>query len=297
MDNNSKKLVLCSVMLKPFRVLIKNTIITWFDQIVRVPVHTFVVEESRIPLNPSKLDGYWYCAGDFCNVDEAGVYQHVDEADIGYAKCLVSPNIKDDDPRRPKLVIQGEYGVNYVCHNIANRVLFATKSKQTLGDIEIPKTGYSTVVKSALGVYGQNKVEWERRKLGCSLSSNDEKDRRVNVAPESGVVDNREAEIDKIHIAACGGDNEKAKNLGFALKDIDNNFFLSTKEAIEEYEGGNINLDTFNRKMLNACSLLFSQTIEAVGLKMANNIYPACNLDIEYNDMYEQQGKYMVAGE
>lgn len=296
MVNNSKKLVLCSVMIKPVRILIKDAILTWFDQIVRVPVHTFVVEESKIPLNLAKLDGYWYCAGDFCDVDEAGVYQHIDEADIDFARCLVSPNIKDDDPRRPKLVIQGEYGVNYVCHNIANRVLFSTNSKQTLGDIEIPKTGYSAVVKSALGVYGQNKVEWERRKATCKYGSYSEESGRLHHSPDEGMAEERESEIDKIHLAACGGDQAKAENLSYALKDIDDRFYLSTNEAIEEYGNGRTDFKAFNRKMLNACSLLFSQTIETVGSKMTKEIYPKCNLDIEYDDMSEPPKGLTVAG-
>lgn len=296
MANNSKKLVLCSVMIKPVRILVKDTILTWFDQIVRVPVHTFLVEESKIPLNPEELDGYWYCAGDFCDVDEAGVYQHIDEADISFARCLVSPNIKDDDSRRPKLVIQGEYGVNYVCHNIANRVLFSTNSKQTLGDIEIPKTGYSVVVKSALGVYGQNKVEWERRKTTCKFGSYDEESGRLHHSPDGGMTEDQESEIEKIHLAACGGDQVKSENLSYALKDIDGRFYLSTSEAIEEYDNGLINFEAFNRKMLNACSLLFSQTIEAVGLKIAKEIYPECNLDIEYDNIFEPPQKLMVTG-
>ena len=72
---------------------------------LNVVVHTFVVEESKIPLNPSKLNGYWYCAGDFCDIDEAGVNQSLTYANINYAKCLVAPDIKDNHHDREERVI------------------------------------------------------------------------------------------------------------------------------------------------------------------------------------------------
>ena len=289
------KLVVCSVMVKPVRAFVMDKVLTWFDQIVRVPMHTFVVEESKIPLDQNNVDGYWYCAGDFCNIDEAGVYQYIDEANVVFAKCLVAPNIKDDDPNRPSKVIQGEYGVHYVCHNIANRVLFAAKSSPTLGNIDIPKTGYSVVVKSVLGVYGQNKVEWERRKYACKYGPGDKND-NLNFSPSSDFQIERELEIEKIHLVACEGNKKKSGNLTFALRDIDERFLQSTSEAIEVYNSKSIDFELFNRKMLHACSVLFSQTIDTVGLEMTKKIYPSCELFIKVNDVLEPPKKYMGAG-
>ena len=166
-NEDNYELVVCSVMVAPARLLFFYKIRTWLDQIVKVVVHTFAVDASRIPINELNPSGYWYCAGDFCAVDEAGVYQHLGRADVELAKCLVIPDIKDDHPERAKLVIGGEYGVHYVCHNITNRILFSTPESETLIDLDLKTTGYEIVVKSALGVYGQNRIEWGLRQQKC----------------------------------------------------------------------------------------------------------------------------------
>ncbi len=297
-NRNVGKLVVCSVMVKPVRELMKDTIRTWFDQIVRVPVHTFLVEESKIPLNPNSIDGYWYCAGDFCNIDEAGVYQFIDTADISYARCLVAPNIKDSDPNRPKLVIEGTYGVNYVCHNITNRVLYATKTKSTLGTIGIPNTGYAAVVKSALGVYGQNQVEWERRKKRCSPGESNENHSYAS-SPNAGESEVRNREVSNIHLVASGGDTVKAANVTHALRDVDSLYLHSTIEANSRFTEGSISLEAYNQEMVNACAKLFSQTKQTIGVAMTERIYPGCNLEIESHEIdatAETEERYMTAG-
>lgn len=293
-DKENSKIVVCSVMVKPIRVIFIETIRTWIDQIVRVPVHTFAVDESKIPLNVENPDGYWYCAGDFCDIDEAGVYQHIEDVDIKYAKCLVAPNITDDDPQRPGKVIAGRYAVNYVCHNITNRVLYSTDSKITLGDIDILKTGYSLVVKSVLGVYGQNKVEWERKKLFCGPDSRDlilysEK------AANNRAYAERQAEIEKIHLAACDGNLEKAQTLSLALKDVDDEFYQMTSKAVNLYDRNQLYFENYNIKMMAACSQLFSKTISKVGRNVAMKIYPDCNININVIDNSEKKKERLVA--
>jgi len=282
-------------MVKPVRQRILKSLLTWLDIISVVPNHTFVVEEASIPLNSVQPSGYWYCAGDFCDIDEPGVHQYLEDADIRLARCLVAPDVKDDHQLRPTLVIAGEYGVNYVCHNIANRVLYATKDQQTLGDIEIPKNGYSAVIKSVLGVYGQNKVEWKRRKQNCSGSSIDEnKPKRpiiFSIEPNE-----QELEIDKIHLAACHGDKEKARNLTDALSTVDNEFLKRTELAVDRYEKEQVNFETFTQLMVNACSILFSETLKVVPRKLAQEIYPGCNLDTQYTEIEVPKQRYYAAG-
>lgn len=293
MDNNG--LVLCSVMAQPVRQRILKSILTWLDIISVVPNHTFVVEEAAIPLDRTEPSGYWYCAGDFCDIDEAGVHQHLEDANISLAKCLVSPDIKDDHELRPVLVIAGEYSVNYVCHNIANRVLYATPNHLTLGDIEIPKNGYSAVIKSTLGVYGQNKVEWKRRHKNCSQSLIDEytPDKPGGSGPD---LDEQRREIDKIHIAACHGDEQKAHNLTNALYKVDYEFLKRTEQTVQKYEEGLVNFEEYTQLMVNACSILFNETIKIVGRKLAQEIYSGCNLDIQYTELEVEAPKYFAAG-
>lgn len=295
-DSQTNRLVVCSVLLAPIRRLIPVKLIVWIDRIVRLPVHTFVVEESKLPLNQKRIDGYWYCAGDFCDIDEAGVYQELIKADIPYAKCLVAPNIKDKDPLRPTKVIAGEFGVHYVCHNITNRILFATKNRSTLFDLEISKSGYEVVVKTTLGVYGQNKVEWERKIQKCS-SDKTEINQDLKTKPDNDESEiYRKAEILKIHKRACHGDIKKAVRLTDSLRDIDSKFFITTLELIKSYENQLIDFVTFNHKMLGACSTLFTETIYEVGIEMTKYIYPNCILEIKNDDDLEPPEEYVVAG-
>lgn len=267
-------------MVAPARAFFFYKLRTWLDQVVKIVVHTFAVEESKLPLNPEAPNGYWYCAGDFCGIDEAGVYQHLSSADLDFAKCLVSPDIKDDHPEREKLVISGQYGIHYVCHNITNRVLYATENSETLIDLDIKTTGYEVVVKSALGVYGQNKVEWERRKQECAGSNESCNSSGRNIDLYNRPNRTRDEEIYRIHLRAAGGDAKTAANITYALSETDRYFCYTTERLLAEYEVGSIDINSYNIEMLNACSLLFSETTRIVGRSMASKIYPECDIDL-----------------
>lgn len=296
MDNqNSSKLVVCSVVIAPARHLVFYKFRTWLDQVVRIVVHTFAVEESKIPLDPENPDGYWYCAGDFCDIDESGVSQDLSQADIDYAKCLVAPNIKDGDPIREKMVISGQYGIHYVCHNITNRILYSTQQKNTIIDLDIATTGYEVVVKSALGIYGQNKVEWERRKANCSNSSCASSGAQFAKPLTGGGEKSREDEIRKIHFRAARADKAKSERITDALAGIDYKFYLRTEEIVNEFDSRKIDLQTANLKMMNACATLFSETISIVGRDVTSRIYPGCNIDLQIEQEVENRGVYMVA--
>ena len=281
MDSSKElNLVVCSAMVAPARRLVFYKLRTWLDQVVRIVVHTFAVEESKLPLNPEEPSGYWFCAGDFCDIDEAGVYQHLSNADLGFAKCLVSPDIKDNHPEREILVISGEYGVHYVCHNITNRILYATDKCETLIDLDIKTTGYEVVVKSVLGIYGQNRVEWENRKQRCAGESASNNPACKNIDLKNRPNRTRDEEIHRIHLRAARGNTAKAENITHALNETDNNFYASTGQLFEQYDAKIIDLDGYNLGMVNACSLLFSETIRIVGRSVAIEIYPECNIDL-----------------
>jgi len=283
MNSPNSSLVVCSVMVAPARMLFFYKWRTWLDQVVKIVVHTFAADQSKIPINPENPDGYWYCAGDFCNIDEAGVYQHLSPTDIELAKCLVKPNVKDDHAERERLVIVGEYGVHYVCHNITNRVLYATDACNTLIDLDIKTTGYELVVKSALGVYGQNKVEWEDRKCGCNASDYEIGIySRGRLRPKKNIT--RYEEIEKIHLRASGGNFEKTRNLTYALSEIDNQYYAETERLIGAFDSGELDRDKYHLKMVNACARLFSDTIKTVGHEMTSKIYLDCHIDIDGED-------------
>lgn len=294
--SKSSQLVACSVIVAPARKLVFYKFRTWLDQIVRIVVHTFVVDESKVPLDSKSPDGCWYCAGEFCNIDEAGVYQHLSRANIDYAKCLVAPNIKDDHPDREEMVISGQYGIHYVCHNITNRVLYSTENRETLIDLDIKTTGYEVVVKSVLGVYGQNRVEWERRKEKCSGEAKVIDGSGVAIIQTGVTEKTREEEIRKIHLKASGGNAGKAERLTYALQEIDHKFYLQTQEIVNEFDLENINFDEANSNIVRACATLFSETIREVGRDMATRIYPDCIFELDIENEVETEKKYMAAG-
>jgi len=291
-QEKSSPLISCSIIVEPARKLVFRRIRTWLDQVVQIIVHTFVVDGNKVPIDPNNPDGYWYCAGDFCAINEAGAYQNLSNGSVVYAECLVAPNIKDNDVDRPEKVISGEYGVHYVCHNITNRVLYATDNKDTLIDLDIPITGYEVVVKSALGIYGQNNFEWHNRIRDCNeiYCSNELdhdglplNDRNIGKPSTDTSVRSRKEEIAKIHLRASDKNESKAKQLTSALNEIDTNYLCKTRNCIAEYNQEEINLDTFNIKMIDATNKLFSSTIETVGFEVAQRIYPKCQLNVEEN--------------
>lgn len=72
---------------------------------------------------------YWYCWGSFCasggTPDNVTGYLGEQSADLGLAQCLVKANAdsRTDPAARGTIFI---YGVDGVCHQLANQVLFAT---------------------------------------------------------------------------------------------------------------------------------------------------------------------------
>lgn|GEM_PF-2864851 len=280
-NNENDELVVCSVMVAPARRLVFYKFRSWVDQLVRVAVHTFAVDSGKIPLDLEQPEGYWYCAGSFCDIDEAGVSQHICTADLDYAQCLVAPSIKDDDSERPEKVISGEYGVHYVCHNITNRILYATEKRETLVNLDIPITGYELVVKSALGIYGQNKFEWQKRRESCGgVAADGSVGAFGKMGPSENLeVRSRDEEIDLIHLRACRWDKAKAIKVSEALLETDEIFRQDTNQLIEEFDSGDFSIDEFNAKMISAANRLLGATIKTVGMEMAKNIFPDCELE------------------
>jgi len=270
-------------MVAPARRLVFYRFRTWVDRIVKIAVHTFAVDADEVPLNFKDPKGYWYCAGSFCDVDDAGVSQHLISADLGLARCLVAPNIKDDDAERPQKVIAGEYGVHYVCHNITNRVLHSTAERNTLIDLDVPVTGYELVVKSVLGIYGQNKLEWQRRREACEGEPRHGTDALVanGGAAENREIRSRDDEIERIHLRAAGGDRSKARRLTEALKEIDTEYLHDTGYLVDEYNREAVPMDKFSDDMVDTTYRMFASTISLVGAEMTKKIYPNCEIEEE----------------
>lgn len=107
----------------------------------------------------------WYCWGDYHNI--GGTPSHPDgfiggaDGVIATANCICEPNlISRGNPSAKGTIFR--YGIHGVCHQLANQVLFATKSKIRVGSAR----GYQRT-SAIYGDYGLNRADWDRRKAGC----------------------------------------------------------------------------------------------------------------------------------
>ena len=137
------------------------------------------------------------------------------------------------------------------------------------------------VVKSVLGVYGQNKVEWEHRKRRCAGESESSNRACKNIDLANRPNRTRDEEIRRIHLRAAGGNAVNCNNITDALTATDNNFYQVTEKLVGQYDAGLIGSDSYAIGMVNACSILFSETIRIVGPSIASKIYPGCNIHLK----------------
>jgi hypothetical protein len=106
---------------------------------------------------------YWYCLGDF--------HPHPNKAHIVYCpntlgmeQCLVGSN----DPQSAGTI--AHYGIDGVCHQLANQILFANSTQHTWQTVQRAQ-GYLT--SSAIyGTYGRREYEWMQRRLACQVTVN-----------------------------------------------------------------------------------------------------------------------------
>ena len=233
----------------------------WLHRIF--PVHTFVTtEESWINHCQANRPGYWYCAGDFPNRGDIVAGSSGVDEDIHYAYCLVTPDIKKSDPRHKKQVIDGTYGLDFVCHNITNRVLYASPNRITLSDniLSIPLTGYKAVVACHLGVYGRIGKEWQSTINRCRNTS-------------SPNLRTRQEEIDAIHLRAADGNQESAQEITERLKNIDQDYLNDSNKKFEQFYKKEINSRVFNDDMETLLINTIFKTERAVTVNLAHKIY------------------------
>jgi hypothetical protein len=114
---------------------------------------------------------YWYCWGDFHatgstdNFPNGLINQKDGTTSIG--SCLVQPNeegsLFDSAPHGTILV----YGLQGVCHQIANQVLYATKTGSAAPLTVKGATGYS-ISTFLYGTYGTRDTAWNKKIVSCA---------------------------------------------------------------------------------------------------------------------------------
>ena len=110
----------------------------------------------------------WLCWGDFHPFGKTA--SHPDgflldcDGDQSFAECLVEPNASsiDSPPARGTIF---EYGIDGVCHQLANQVLYAANVDGTAPTVKDAK-GY-WLSSLAYTTYGRQKSAWREKIAGC----------------------------------------------------------------------------------------------------------------------------------
>ncbi len=259
----------------------KLDFIPWIDKLFKLPSHTFVTisNDWLNPPSPGGKWGYWYCAGDFYPTDgELGLGEEITNCNVDFACCLVKPNIKLEDEAHSKKVIGGSYLVDFVCHNITNRVLYASPGMPTLADTKIPVTGYKAVVNSPLGIYGRQEREWHLIIDKCTRASLPPDDPRFNIPPDDiafpyGPMRNKDDEITRIHLKAVNGDVAKAESITEKLYKIDKLYGQRSSEIYVLFENSHLSFEQFNTNMEILLHNTILHTESIVGEEITSKIY------------------------
>lgn len=250
----------------------------WTERLFIIPYHTFVTigKEWFTAPEDHTMKGYWYCAGEFTPTNDSTLEEfEAPFIDTQIACCLVKPNIKKDDPAHEYDVIGGSYIVDYVCHNIANRILYAAQEPITIIDTSIRVTGYKAIINSPLGIYGRIKREW---KLIC------EKCLKASGGSVSGNGDSfrkRDEEIKRIHQKAADGNTYLGDNITRVLSEIDRRYSDESDKIFNDFDNGLIDIETLNERMIKNLRLTILETERTVGDDMTKKIYGDYDIGID----------------
>jgi len=134
--------------------------------------HTWVTSfdsPSTCPPHPE----YWYSWGS-CHGTGGGTTARDltrGSADLRVARCICQPDVEDFHPTAGNLSHGGIdlYGIQGVCHQLANRILWATSAGGAPPATVDEAHGYG-FSRFLYGTYGANANEWEARKARCTAS-------------------------------------------------------------------------------------------------------------------------------
>lgn len=114
---------------------------------------------------------YWYCWGDCHPAGPGTTARALGNASgaLAVARCIGEPDRKDNRPFSPTVAGINFYGVDGVCHQVANRILFATSGPGTDPLTVHGAHGYEVSV-FAFGSYGGSESEWAQRLGQCGGS-------------------------------------------------------------------------------------------------------------------------------
>ena len=152
--------------------------------------HTWVTSfdaPSTCPPHPE----YWYSWGSCHGTGGETAARDLGRgpADLRVARCICQPDIEDFHPTGGNPAHGGIdlYGIQGVCHQLANRILYATAAAGTPPATVKKAHGY-WFSRFLYGTYGANGNEWEARKLRCSAVAGAEAPAAARMATASPLV-------------------------------------------------------------------------------------------------------------
>lgn len=141
--------------------------------------HTWVTDYDVRPSCPKPNANYWYSTGD-CHPDASDNSPRPlssADANLDMAKCIAAPNESTFDPGPATANIL--YGIDGVCHQIANRILAATgRDEQTPISVAGAK-GYK-ISRFVYGEYG-TASQWAGLKNKCAVSAMSIRDAQADI--------------------------------------------------------------------------------------------------------------------
>jgi hypothetical protein len=131
--------------------------------------HTWVTDFQSRPTCPAPQADYWYSAGDCHPSGSDNDPQRLSsaDADLGVAKCIARPNEHTFHPGPATARIV--YGIDGVCHQIANRILASTGTRDEAPITVAGARGYR-ISRFVYGEYG-TASQWARLRAECAVAA------------------------------------------------------------------------------------------------------------------------------
>ena len=124
--------------------------------------HTWVTSYPAPFRCPPNAD-YWYCWGT-CHPTGPGTTARAlgsQAGDLAFAKCICAPN---DASAHGGIEL---YGIQGVCHQLANRILYATGPAPLI----VSNARMYWLSHALFGTYGTTHVDWAKRRRDCAPSA------------------------------------------------------------------------------------------------------------------------------
>lgn len=131
--------------------------------------HTWVTDYPERPSCPKPDANYWYSTGD-CHPDASDNPPRPlssAKADIGIARCIATPNDEGFNWTATAHIV---YGIDGVCHQIANRILTATGGAGRTPITVEGANGYR-ISRFFYGLYGDylRPSDWKKLRADCKV--------------------------------------------------------------------------------------------------------------------------------